>query len=605
MLQDKFRQILVLLIIMVFSGIHVVAKDFVVTENYSHILSYKPSLQNRLSGVKDVFIFKPQNMTQSEDYVIDNLRYHLQQMGLNVHKFSANYKASQQQLGNVYASYHLCDDDISKYWKITNALGFVINFVEATGYYNGTKRYLKISVIDFPNGWQWNVDIDVPSKGEKLRKKFANVLGATWRYNPTYAFIPKSKKGNFGKFDIEQDFKDGNYNPYEGIYEGDDYTLGMKKTVDGIYYLIYLDSRESMPDWHIGDVKAELQESTTQGVFKGTWYGRWKQPMRYSLIFDSASLITIDDENLKETYIRMFPTASDISTSTSVIQKEWGGSAFALQDGYLVTNYHVIEGAKSINVMGVKGDFQTDYSAEVVSFDEINDLAILKITDDRFNGFGQIPYNINTKTSQVGEDIFVLGYPLTSTMGDEIKLTTGVVSSKTGYKGDIAMYQISAPIQPGNSGGPLFDASGNIIGIVSAKHTGAENVGYALKSSYLCNLAESMISANVIPRTNTISALSRPNKIKKIKDFVFMIKCSNKTTGNIGINNAYSIDLSQEVKENPKNYAESSDGIYKVRKGDTISSIARRNVMSATRLRRLNGLGKDDKIHIGQVLRLE
>lgn len=503
------------------------AKEFVVTENYSHALSYKPSLTNRLAGVRDVFLFEPRNMTQNEDYVIDNLRYHLQQMGLKVHKFSADYKADQQQFGNVYANYHLYDDDISSYWKTTNAIGFVINFIESTGYYTGTKLHLKISAVDFPNNWQWNFDIDVPSKGEKLRKQFAKEIGSSWAFNSSYAFVPKSKRGNFDRQDIEQDFKAGNYNPFEGVYEGDSYTVGMKKAVDGGYYLIYLGSKEPIHDWHPGDIKAELRESTTPGVFKGTWYGRWKQPTQYSFIFDAASMITIDDDNMKETYMRMFPTATDISQSSS-LEQDWGGSAFALKNGYLVTNYHVVEDAKSIKIAGIKGNFSIIYTAEVVASDKTNDLAILKITDNRFNGFGQIPYGINTTTSQVGEDVFVLGYPLTSTMGDEIKLTTGVISSKTGYQGDITLYQISAPIQPGNSGGPLFDASGNVIGIVSAKHTGAENVGYALKASYLGNLVESMISSDILPHTNTISALSRPNKIKKIDDFVFMVKCSNK-----------------------------------------------------------------------------
>ena len=69
---------------------------------------------------------------------------------------------------------------------------------------------------------------------------------------------------------------------------------------------------------------------------------------------------------------------------------------------------------------------------------------------------------MNTTTSEVGEEVFVLGYPLTATMGDEIKLTTGVISSKSGFQGDISQYQISAPVQPGNSGGPLFDSKGNI-----------------------------------------------------------------------------------------------------------------------------------------------
>jgi hypothetical protein len=112
-------------------------------------------------------------------------------------------------------------------------------------------------------------------------------------------------------------------------------------------------------------------------------------------------------------------------------------------------------------------------------------------------------------------------------MGDEIKLTTGVVSSKTGFQGDISLYQISAAVQPGNSGGPLFDHGGNLIGIVNAKHKGAENVGYAIKTSYLNSLIESVMSTNILPGTNNISNMPLTNKVKSLKNFVFMITCSS------------------------------------------------------------------------------
>lgn len=206
--------------------------------------------------------------------------------------------------------------------------------------------------------------------------------------------------------------------------------------------------------------------------------------------------------------------------------KQWSGTGFALNDGYIVTNYHVIDGAKSISIQGVKGNFDTHYAVTIVGCDKNNDLALLKISDSNFTGFGPIPYAISNTTSEVGEDVFVLGYPLTSTMGDEIKLTTGIISSRTGFQGDVALYQISAPIQPGNSGGPLFDKKGNVIGIVSAKHSGAENVGYAIKTMYLRNLVESCANASIIPTNNTISTLALTGKVKKEKSFVFFINCS-------------------------------------------------------------------------------
>ena len=223
--------------------------------------------------------------------------------------------------------------------------------------------------------------------------------------------------------------------------------------------------------------------------------------------------------------------------------QNWSGTGFALKNGYVVTNYHVIDEAKSIKIKGVNGDFNKSYTATVVGNDKINDLALLKISDPSFQGFEEIPYAITSTTSEVGEDIFVLGYPLISTMGDEIKLTTGVISSKTGFQGDVALYQISAPIQPGNSGGPLFDKKGNIIGVICAIHAGAENVGYAIKSSYLQNLIESCASTSIIPTNNTVSTLPLTNKVKLEKNFVFFIHCSSPRTPSYN-NSSYDSDQS-------------------------------------------------------------
>lgn len=235
--------------------------------------------------------------------------------------------------------------------------------------------------------------------------------------------------------------------------------------------------------------------------------------------------------NYKCSFIKTYPTPEMYANSQKQDKSQesfnqWSGTGFALKDGYIVTNYHVIEGANSITIQGVNGNFNIQYNTSIVGTDKINDLALLKVTDPTFKGFGIIPYSISSAISEVGEEIFVLGYPLTSTMGDEIKLTTGVISSKTGFQGDIALYQISAPIQPGNSGGPLFDKNGNVIGIVSAKHKDAENVGYAVKTLYLQNLIESSLSSAIIPMTNSISEKNLPDKVKKLKTFVYMIKCS-------------------------------------------------------------------------------
>ncbi|MBQ9137346.1 MAG: serine protease [Alistipes sp.] len=205
-------------------------------------------------------------------------------------------------------------------------------------------------------------------------------------------------------------------------------------------------------------------------------------------------------------------------------ENQWSGSAIVIGDYHLVTNYHVVDGAKSLTISGSQGDYKTSLKTKVVAVDKTNDLAIIKVVEPSFNGFDKPCYGINTSSVDVGTNVFVLGYPLTSTMGSEVKLTTGVISSKTGFQGDPSIYQISAPIQPGNSGGPLLDNSGNLIGIVCAKHKGAEQVGYAIKLIYLQILIESCGESIPFNNSNTIANLSFTEKIKRISPYVYMVK---------------------------------------------------------------------------------
>ena len=135
-----------------------------------------------------------------------------------------------------------------------------------------------------------------------------------------------------------------------------------------------------------------------------------------------------------------------------------------------------------------------------------------------------VPYSLSNTTKDVGTAVFTMGFPMANYMGEEVKITDGVISSKTGYNGDIVTYQISAPIQPGSSGGPLFDKNGNLIGITNAGIISAQNVGYAIKSSYLCNLIESAPISINIPKYNSIGNSDLTEQIKILSKFVTFIK---------------------------------------------------------------------------------
>ncbi len=152
-------------------------------------------------------------------------------------------------------------------------------------------------------------------------------------------------------------------------------------------------------------------------------------------------------------------------------------------------------------------------------------MAIIKIDDPKFKPYSKLPYNFKTQISDVGTNIFALGYPMAlSVTGDEVKFTDGKISSKTGFQGDITTYQISVPVQPGNSGGPLFDYDGNIIGVVNAKIMAADNVAYAIKSSYVKNIFDVLPETLNLPSDVTISTKTLTEKIKVLSDYVVLIK---------------------------------------------------------------------------------
>lgn len=220
-------------------------------------------------------------------------------------------------------------------------------------------------------------------------------------------------------------------------------------------------------------------------------------------------------------------TASLLCMMPANSQQIWSGTGFAIGNRYVVTNHHVVEDADNIYVR-VKNK---QYYAEVVATDEVNDIAIIQMSDSDFKGFSAIPYGVTTRLADVGEDIFVLGYPLSDYLGDEVKLTTGVINSRTGMIGWESCYQIQAPVTNGNSGGPMFDNKGNVIGIVvgglKKSLNLAENVGYAIKTKYLKDLIENAGLNIPFPNNNVITNLSRPEKVKRISNFVVYIECSN------------------------------------------------------------------------------
>lgn len=496
-----------------------VNRPFTVTHNVGHKLSSKPSLVSRINGVKEIQVYVPSNMTELDEYIFGNFVSYLQELNIKVDVVPARYENGAVQVRTARSNYRVFKEDVIDYLKDSNTLSVVLNYAITRGLYSSDTS-ISITFVDYINGYNWVIpQFELPNKSDKYIKILKKLITSTYSYSAQYSFIPPSTTTTWNESILREYLSNNASNPIEGIYKGDKYTIGVKKGNDGYYYILYLAGAENHGDWKEGDVKATLTPTATPTLFKADWLGKWKQNMDMTISFVNGALITIDKDKDQETYIKMFP-----DTQTIVQNSASSGTGFFLsKDGYIITNYHVVENARTIKVSGINDDTKTSYTARVEISDKQNDLAILKITDLSFKPLTNIPYTFKYTTSSVGEDCFVLGYPLISTMGLDIKLTNGIISSKTGFEGNIAEYQMSAPVQPGNSGGPLFDKSGNIIGVVCAKHTGAENAGYAVKASYIRNLVE-LLSQNInFPQTNQLAGKTLPKQVELASKAVCLI----------------------------------------------------------------------------------
>lgn len=201
-----------------------------------------------------------------------------------------------------------------------------------------------------------------------------------------------------------------------------------------------------------------------------------------------------------------------------------GSGIVVSRDGVILTNSHVVKSCRNIRV-SLEG--QAAQTAAVVARDDGNDLAALKAS---LLAADVVRFR-EDKAMRSGDGVVVIGYPLSSYLSREPNVTIGVISALAGIRGDKRHYQITAPVQKGNSGGPVADMSGNVIGIVTAKldamkiadKTGdlPQNVNFAIKSE----LARQFLTSNGIgfqtaPAANQLQPADVGDIVKKVTVFV-------------------------------------------------------------------------------------
>ena len=239
-------------------------------------------------------------------------------------------------------------------------------------------------------------------------------------------------------------------------------------------------------------------------------------------ISTNVSLLRREINSIKKSQNALIKDINDKPSKGPVNPGQFGGTGFALSsNGYVVTNYHVVQGADSVYVQNSDGEA---FKAKMIYIDPAYDLAVLQIIDPAFKDLDVLPYSFKKSASDVGEDVFTIGFPR-----DDQVYGKGYVSAKNGYAGDTVAYQVSIPVNPGNSGGPLLDNRGNVIGIINGKQTMVDGAAFAIKSTYLLKSIEaipqdSLDKKLILSKRNTLSGLSRKDQFKKLEPFIYMVK---------------------------------------------------------------------------------
>lgn len=482
----------------------------------------KPTFENNLSGVKYAFYdidlntveLMKQNKQGSNFFVYQALESYLSELGFE--KVLNNFNP------NVTQGTSFCDlVTIHASWNYTNK--FFSNIILDFYFCNGDMYTFTSNkkIFDTMNSEIWLYFIDefnsmyskvkAPFRLEN-RKKLPSFM-SEWNELYLKNYLDKNK-----------------LNPIEGIYEGlssdemmPKYKFGIVKNKE-IFDIIYYSGAPNFEDWEEGEIKGTIEYTAVPNIYKVDWKGQNKfRISNYFLSYENGILKLFNDKE-NYNYIKLFPKSIENKSDNISLLKSTG-TGFAINtNGLIVTNYHVIQGANQIKIRGIKGNLDNSYFAKVLLADEKNDLAILEINDPAFNSLDKIPYLVSNRPKDVGTKIFVLGYPLPSTMGTEIKLTDGIISAKTGFKGDASSFQVSAPVQPGNSGGPLFLENGEIIGIINSKHLNTDNVSYAIKPSLLFGLLETLDNIPEFPSINSLKDMPLTEKVKIMKKFIYLIE---------------------------------------------------------------------------------
>jgi len=312
---------------------------------------------------------------------------------------------------------------------------------------------------------------------------------------PKYPWPQGLNKNQF----IEKYFANEDLDLVEGIYAGSNnrYEIAVIKNDFGIetgydYLGILTDSNVRI--WKKGEIKFKLKKTATPTIFTGNYYMGNKSRLGRTFFLKEGylevSLPTGYNFSAQPAlFLKSYPgyEATQKKTSTSKKTKPSSGSAFFVDNrGHIITNYHVVETCN--NKSKIKFN-DKEYNVNLIAKDKYLDLALLK-ADINNNSYislsNDAPYKL--------QKIIAAGYPFGKSLSDDLKFTSGIVSSLKGVEDDSTRLQIDAALNHGNSGGPIVDAdTGELIAVAVSglRKDFAESINFGIKSAQVKGFLES------------------------------------------------------------------------------------------------------------------
>ncbi|MEO6830744.1 MAG: serine protease [Chitinophagaceae bacterium] len=244
----------------------------------------------------------------------------------------------------------------------------------------------------------------------------------------------------------------------------------------------------------------------------------------------NLQLVRHDMETIKQTQHQQQKQIEKIKEVTAEVapvapQSNYSATGFALSnDGYLVTNYHVVEGAESLHILTRNGK---SYAASVIAYEPLNDIALLKVDEKNFcfSKHSEIPYSFRPGKASLGTSVYTLGFPQ-----DEIVYNEGYIAARNGFQGDSNQYRLEVPAGPGQSGAPVFDAEGDVLGVIRSKDAQTESTTYAISSKTLLRLLKDLPKDKRprLPEVNRLDGLSRQQQVDRLQDFTCLVQVYKK-----------------------------------------------------------------------------